>query len=69
MTRRNRSSRQRRAPEAPAAEPRPPGLTPRSSPLFGFNPDYTHVRRDLQRIALLAVLLIGGMLAAWAFLR
>jgi hypothetical protein len=43
------------SPEAPAALPRSRGAT-------GFNPDYTHVRRDLKRIGLLAGLFILAMI-------
>jgi hypothetical protein len=43
------------SPDEPAALPRSRGAT-------SFNPDYTHVRKDLQRIGLLAGLFILAMI-------
>lgn len=69
MTQKKRSAQQRRGPGPATPAAGAPETPPRPASPFGFNPDYTHVRRDLQRIAVLAVLLIGGMLAAWALMR
>jgi len=65
LARRNRKSQSRRpapteAPPAPLVDGA--GSVPRLRTTSGFNPDYSHVRRDLKRIGLLAGFFILAMI-------
>lgn len=65
MSKRNRKSQVRGSVpgEAPiASSPEAPAALPRSRGATSFNPDYTHIRRDLKRIGLLAGLFILAMI-------
>jgi hypothetical protein len=56
-----------RRPNIPTASDVGAGVSP--SRETGFQPDYSHVRRDLRRIAILAGAFIGLMVVASLFFR